>query len=155
MSLKDKEISKFTIDDLNIGDSSSFEEQITKEMVDGFAEVSGDFSTLHINGDFAKELGFNGRVVHGVLMTGLFSRLVGMQFPGENAILQSMNTVFLKPSYIGDNVIVKATVDHISAATKTIVLKGVITNIATQEVLVRTKIQVGFTNEGKGNKVHG
>ena len=152
MAQKENETSKFTIKDFQLGDSSSFEESITKKMVDDFAELSGDFSPLHVSGEFAKELGFNGRVVHGVLMTSFFSRLVGMQFPGENAILQSMNTSFLKPCYIGDNVIVKAIVDQISKATNTVILKANITNSSTKEVLVRAKIQVGFTNELKGTQ---
>jgi len=152
---KDRQMSKYIIDDLKMGSSYTFEERITRGMVDGFAKISGDFSTLHMNNVFAKEIGFKERVVHGVWMTGLFSRLVGMHFPGENAILQSMNTMFLKPSYIGDSVMVKATVFQISEATKTIVLKGTITNIATQEILVRSKMQVGFTNAMKGGKVHG
>ena len=141
----DREIAKFRISDFSIGDRFSFQEVIKKKMVVDFAALSGDYSSLHMDDKFAKGRGFIGRVVHGVLLTSLLSRLVGMHFPGENAVIQSMNIRFLVPTYIGDIVRVSAEVDQISTATKTIVLKGLIENTSTEEILVRSKLQVGFT----------
>lgn len=141
----DIEIAKFRIGDFSIGDRFSFEEVIRKKMVGDFAALSGDYSSIHMDDKFAKGRGFTGRVVHGVLLTSFLSRLVGMHFPGENAVIQSMNSRFVTPAYIGDSLRITAEINQISIATKTIVLKALIENTSTEEILVRTKLQVGFT----------
>ena len=141
-----KNIAKLNIDDIVEGEKFSFEEVITEKMVDKFAELSGDYNSLHMVEEFARKRDFNGRVVHGVLSTSLLSRLVGMHLPGENAFLLSMNTQFVAPAYLGDRVRIDAEVAQISTATKTIVLKSTISNVTTQKILVRSKILVGFTN---------
>jgi len=141
----DREIAKFRISDFSIGDRFSFQEVIRKKMVDDFAALSGDYSSLHMDDKFAKGRSFIGRVVHGVLLTSLLSRLVGMHFPGENAVIQSMNSRFVTPGYIGDRLRVTAEIDQISIATKTIVLNALIENTSTEKILVRSKLQVGFT----------
>ena len=139
------EIAKLGLDDLKEGDLFSFEEVITAEMVDRFAALSGDYSPLHVDEEFARGRGFRNRVVHGVLMTALLSRLVGVHFPGEKALIQSINARFLNPAYIGDRVRVEASIDQVSEAARTIVLKAVIENAETKQVLVKGKIQVGLT----------
>lgn len=141
-----KEIANLSFDEMAEGSTFSFDETITAKMVDAFAELSGDHSSLHINEDFAKSRGFDGRVVHGVLLAGLLSRLVGMRFPGENAILSTMNIQFVSPAYPMDKVSIIAKVEQVSAATKTIVLKSVIRNVATEKIILRCKILVGFTD---------
>lgn len=141
-----KNIAKLNIDDIVEGKKFSFEEVITEKMVDKFAKLSGDYSSLHMAEEFARERGFNGRVIHGVLLTSLLSRLVGMHLPGENAVLLSMNTQFAAPAYLGDRVRIDAEVTQISTAAKTIVLKSTISNVTTQKILIRSKILVGFTN---------
>jgi 3-hydroxybutyryl-CoA dehydratase len=140
-----EKISCLSIGDLKEGNFVSFEDLITETDIDSYAALSGDYSTLHMEEEFAKGRGFRGRVVHGGFLIGLLSRLVGMKFPGENAVLQSMNIQFISPAYIGDLVRVRAEVNQISEATKTIVLKAFIENCATEAKLVRGKIQVGFT----------
>lgn len=140
-----EDIARFLITDLSIGDRFCFQEVLTKKMVGDFAALSGDYSSLHMDDKFAKGRGFNGRVIHGVLLTSLLSRLVGMHFPGENAIIQSLNIRFLAPTYIGDIVKINAEVVQISTATRTIILKILIENTSTEEILVRSKLQVGFT----------
>lgn len=136
------------IEDVKEGDSFSFTEKITEAMVGQFAQLSGDLSPLHMDQAFALKRGFRGRVVHGSFLTSFFSRVVGMHLPGKNAILQSMDVKFLAPVYIGDTLTIKALVDQVSLATRTIVLKATIERDRTNELLVRSKIMVGFTQEG-------
>ncbi len=143
-----KEIATLKIEDMHEGDVFSMEESITAKMLDDFAGLSGDYSSLHMDDNFAKERGFKGRVAHGVLVTSLLSRLVGMHFPGEHAVIQSMNTRFTAPVYVGDHLVIKAEIDQISSATNTIILKSIITNSITNEIVVRCKISVGFTHHG-------
>jgi acyl dehydratase len=134
-----------TIDDFQVGDAFLLEVAIREEMVDEFARLSGDFSTIHMDSNFAKSRGFNGRVVHGVLLTSFLSRIVGMHFPGENALLQTIDSRFSAPAYIGDTLRFEVVVDQVSTAAKVMVLKATAANSDTEQLLMRSKIQVGFT----------
>jgi acyl dehydratase len=139
------EISRLNFENVREGDVASFEEILTEKMIDDFALVSGDFSTLHVHNDFAEARGFRGRVAHGVLLASFLSRMVGMHLPGENALLLAMNVKFSAPAYVGDRINVHATVDQVSESTRVVVLKILIKNMASQEHLVTGKIHVGFT----------
>lgn len=143
----EKQISRATIDEFKAGDSFVLETKILREMVDGFAEVSGDTSTLHMDADFARNRGYSGRVVHGVLLMGFLSKIVGVNFPGENALLQSIESRFCSPTYIDDSVRIEVIVDHVSVATNCLVLKAKMTNRATRQLLMKSKMQVGFTRD--------
>jgi acyl dehydratase len=40
---------------------------VTESLIQAFAGVSGDFYDLHVDDEFARSLGFKGRVAHGIL----------------------------------------------------------------------------------------
>jgi acyl dehydratase len=40
---------------------------VTESLIQAFAGLSGDFFDLHVDDDFARRLGFAGRVAHGIL----------------------------------------------------------------------------------------
>jgi acyl dehydratase len=40
---------------------------VTESLIQAFAGVSGDFFDLHVDDEFARQLGFKGRVAHGIL----------------------------------------------------------------------------------------
>jgi 3-hydroxybutyryl-CoA dehydratase len=144
-------IAKWGIEDLSEGDECAFESVISETSVNEFAEITGDFSTIHMEDDFAQERGYKRRVVHGALMIGYLSRMIGMHLPGENAFLHSLSVRFIHPSYIGDKIRVHAVVEQISTGTGSAVLLASVTNRKTKEVLVRCRIQIGFTTPRNGN----
>ena len=142
-----KKIGKLNLNDLREGDEYYFKEVITQKMVDQFASFSGDYSSLHMDNKFAIKRGFDSRVVHGTILISLLSRLVGMHFPGENAIIQTLNIRFSSPVYINDSVKIKAEVSQISNSTNTIVIKTRVENTTSEEALLIGKLQIGFTNK--------
>lgn len=143
-------ISQLTINELHVGYEISFEEVITEQMLDQFASLTGDRSTLHMDSGFALHRGFKGRVAHGVFLLGFLSRAVGMYIPGENALVQTMNVRFITPAYVGDTVLIKIHVDQISTAMQAIMLSACIENRNTGAMILRAKMQVGFTTEKEG-----
>lgn len=118
---------------------------LTPELVDLFADVSGDRSPLHMDAAFARSRGFPGRVAHGVLLAALASRIVGMGLPGTNALLQSLSLRFAAPAFVGDTVVVSAVVDQVSEAARCVVLRIEATNASSGETLAKGKAQVGLT----------
>ena len=52
-----------------------------------FSELTGDNNRIHLDEEYAKESFFGKRVVHGMLVASLFSRIFGKVFPGEGAYI--------------------------------------------------------------------
>jgi acyl dehydratase len=78
---------------------------VTEAHIVQFAGLSGDFFALHMDDDFARELGFPGRVAHGllglILVDGLKNRAV-RQFEAVASLSWQWN--FRKPLYPGDRI---------------------------------------------------
>jgi acyl dehydratase len=78
---------------------------VTEAHIVQFAGLSGDFFALHMDDEFARELGFPGRVAHGllglILVDGLKNRAV-RQFEAVASLSWQWN--FRKPLYPGDRI---------------------------------------------------
>jgi len=115
-------------DDIQIGEKTSFEKKITHEMLETFAKLSGDFNPLHMDEMYAKKTKFGKRVCHGMLLSSLFSQLVGMFLPGKNSLYFSQSLNFQSPCFIDDEVIVQGEVIEKSISLQMITIKTQITN---------------------------
>ena len=136
--------------DLSVGQSVEFEASATTADVDRFAAVSGDVSPLHVDEGFARSRGFGGRVVHGAYLTALVSRLVGVHLPGENCLLQALTMQFRAPVLAGARLSVTGTVDQLSEAVRTAVLKVAIRDLDSGSLVATAKVTVGFTAPAAG-----
>lgn len=67
----------YKLSDIFIGMKESFSRVVTAEMMDQFLEISGDENPLHNDETYAREKGFPGRVVYGMLTASLISTLGG------------------------------------------------------------------------------
>lgn len=88
----------------NISDSASMSKTIAESDVYLFAGITGDFNPAHVNVEAAKSGLFGERIVHGILVAGLVSAVIGMRLPGEGTIYMEQDAKFLKPVKIGDTV---------------------------------------------------
>ena len=122
------ESKNLSFDEIQIGEKASFEKIITTEMMENFAQLSGDFNPLHMDEEYAKKTSFGKRVCHGMLLSSLFSQLVGMFLPGKNSLYFSQSLNFQSPCYIDDKVIIEGEVIEKSTALQMITLKTQITN---------------------------
>ena len=119
---------RYQLIDLRVGTQEVFEVEITLEMLDQFAELSGDVNPLHMDEVYAKKRGFKGRVAFGLLTSSLYSRLAGVYLPGENCLLQGIDVKFLKPVFAGDQLAVSGKVSYINEAYGQIEIKAQIVN---------------------------
>ncbi|MFH1408533.1 MAG: MaoC/PaaZ C-terminal domain-containing protein [Nanoarchaeota archaeon] len=94
----------------SVGQEASFRHKVTADDVETFAQLSGDRNQLHMDDASAKAKGFEGRLVHGLLASSLFSRLVGMHLPGKDALYLSQDLHFRRPIMIGQELVVKGTI---------------------------------------------
>ncbi len=111
-----------TYESLSIGDSASLKHAISAPDVASFARLSGDHNPLHVDATYAKATPFKKRVVHGLFLGSLVSQLIGMKLPGAYALLMKESLTFAKPVFIGDTVVVKASIVHKSDAARLIEL---------------------------------
>ncbi len=89
-----------------------FTKRFSSDDVIEFARISEDNNPIHIDDHYAVESIFKKRVVHGVLLTSMFSKIFGTIYPGNGGIYLSQTSKFLKPAFIGD--LIKARVTLIS-----------------------------------------
>lgn len=82
--------------------------QISAAMVDQFATLSGDFSSLHTDKAFGRRSGYRDNVVHGMLPLMFLAVLPDCHFEGYEASMQKLTARFLKPIYAGDKLSLEA-----------------------------------------------
>lgn len=87
--------------DLSVGDTVTFVKELTEEDVRLFARSSGDTNPLHLDEEFATGTRFDGRIVHGALLSGLVSAAIA-RLPGV-PILLSQDTEYLAPARPGES----------------------------------------------------
>jgi UDP-4-amino-4,6-dideoxy-N-acetyl-beta-L-altrosamine N-acetyltransferase len=74
---------------------------LSEATVDGYAEATGDRNPLHSDGKFAKAMGFDGRIAHGMLVGGELSRIFASEFPGPGTVYVSQSMEFNAPLLVG------------------------------------------------------
>tara|TARA_Y100000590_G_scaffold401389_1_gene486208 strand:+ start:5945 stop:6376 length:432 start_codon:yes stop_codon:yes gene_type:complete len=122
------ELAEYTFNEIDIGLQKKFSVTITESLVKQFAKLSGDFSPIHMDQNYAKTTTFGKRVVHGMLLASFLSRIDGMYLPGKHALYFSQSIDFRNPCFIDDVVTISSTVIDKSLATKILKLKSEITN---------------------------
>ena len=96
--------------------------------MNAFRELTGDTNLLHQDREYARANGYKDTVVFGMLTTSFISTLCGVWLPGENSLIYDMNASYIKPVYIGDELLVSGTVMEKSDALQMITVKWKITN---------------------------
>mgnify|MGYP000221098455 FL=1 len=56
---------KYYLEDLKVGMKSTTTSVITGEMIDTFADITGDHNPIHVDAEFAATTQFGQRIAHG------------------------------------------------------------------------------------------
>ena len=94
---------------LHVGDTAEFTRTFFKDDVNKFAALTGDYSRLHTDAEFAQKTPYGKPVVHGVLAASLISTVMGTKLPGEGTVFIEEQVRFLKPVFYGDMITAKVT----------------------------------------------
>lgn len=84
-----------------IGSFAELSHTFEQSDVETFANICGDNNPLHINEEFASKSRFGGTIVHGILLSSLFSTLLGRTIPGSIYVSQTLS--FKRPVRVGGN----------------------------------------------------
>jgi len=97
---------------LEIGSRASLQRVFSVDDVRAFAALTGDENPVHLDAAAAKVAGFDGPIVHGMLVASLVSRLLGTVLPGPGTIYLGQDMRFLAPARPGE--LLTATVEIVS-----------------------------------------
>jgi acyl dehydratase len=142
--MKSQNIAQYRLDDISPGLTKNFKIKVTESMTEEFAKLTGDYSPLHMEEEYARTTSFGRRICHGMLVGSFFSRLVGMHLPGKYGLLLSYSIRHLLPCFLDQEIMVEGSVVDKSCATRIITLSAKVTissskivSSGTLKVLVR------------------
>ena len=100
---------------VSVGQRADRSLTLTKQHVETFAKLTGDYNPLHFDEAFVAKTKFGRLVVQGGLTTGLLHALVAMDMPGPGTVFLSQNWKFTAPVYIDDTITASAEVLSVHA----------------------------------------
>jgi acyl dehydratase len=98
-------VKKYKIEDLYTGQKFTFSKVISRDMILEFSSMTGDFHPLHTDYNYSLKSGFENIIAQGFLLISFLSYAIGMELPGENALILSQESKFIQPVYIDNELI--------------------------------------------------
>lgn len=136
----------YSFDDLEEGACVTHEYVITPAVYDALVSVFGDRSPIHVDSDYASAAGFDGCVMHGAIFQGFVSHFVGMWFPGRRSLLLSSSLNYHLPSYLNDELELRATVKQKNLTARVVVLNIEFFSKASKARVVSGRVHVAIRN---------
>lgn len=95
---------------VSAGQKASRSMTVTSDIVQRYAELTGDFNPLHFDEEFAPKTRFGRLISQGGIVVGLVHALVAMDLPGSGTVFTEQKWIFPAPVYIGDTITVEGRV---------------------------------------------
>lgn len=116
-------MSSIDITQFAVGQRGEFTRTVTKEIIEAFAEISGDHNPIHLDDTYASKTSFGKCIAHGIYSASLISTVLGTVMPGPGGIYVSQSLNFLRPVFIDDTITAFAEITDIDFTKNRIHLK--------------------------------
>ena len=100
-------MAQMTYETIQVGDSFTYDRVVTRDDVQTFADITGDDNPIHVDEEYAQSTRFGRPVVHGVLLLGIISKVLGRDFPGPGSVAVALSCRFLRPVPVGSEITVE------------------------------------------------
>jgi len=101
------------MNDLYVGQTVRMSHVFSEQDVLDFARISGDGNPIHIDASYASGTRFGERIIHGLLVAGMISKILGTILPGNGSIYTSQTLKFIRPAYINQVLTAKVEIKEI------------------------------------------
>jgi 3-hydroxybutyryl-CoA dehydratase len=81
---------------------------LTQEVIDRYAEASGDHNPIHIDEEFARTTPFGGTIAHGMLVLAYLSEMMAAVFGHDWLVGGRLKVRFRAPARPGDTLAARA-----------------------------------------------
>jgi acyl dehydratase len=95
---------------------------VTAEDVKAYADAGGDQNPLHQDDAFARSVGFDGIIAHGMFTMGHMAAAVAA-WAGEDAVVERIAAQFRAPVFMGERIVTGGRVRSVDRAGGTITLE--------------------------------
>lgn len=119
-------MNRYKYEEIFVGQTEEFYATVTEENTNEFRKMSGDENPLHKDNEYAKDKGFQQKVVFGMLSSIYYSTLVGVYLPGERCLLHSIDIKFKSPIYVDDKLVIFGEVVEKNDLFKLVLIKATI-----------------------------
>lgn len=119
-------MNRYKYEEIFVGQTEEFYATVTEENTNEFRKMSGDENPLHKYNEYAKDKGFQQKVVFGMLSSIYYSTLVGVYLPGERCLLHSIDIKFKSPIYVDDKLVIFGEVVEKNDLFKLVLIKATI-----------------------------
>jgi acyl dehydratase len=99
------------------GDKHEYVFSFSQEEVEQFAQLTGDKNPIHLDAAYAAQTQFKKPIMHGMISACVFSKVLGMDFPGEGTVYLKQSLQFKRPMYAGETYTATFEVLETNAAT--------------------------------------
>ena len=97
------------------GDTFTHQHTLTQDEFIRFAKLSRDDNPIHVDPEFSARTRFGKTVAHGMFLYGLICGVLAKHFP--NALPVSQDLMFPAPSFVGEELAIRARVLETNANT--------------------------------------
>ena len=131
---------------MEINQTYRYEFSFTQGDVIKYSEVTGDKNPLHLSKEFAAKTIFKKPIIHGMLSSSIFSKVLGTLFPGEGTIYLKQSLIFLKPMFTDTKYTALFKVKKIYKEKHRAEIETNIIDIATQNICITGDAYIMNTN---------
>lgn len=116
---------------------------VSEAVYTGFIDLFQDKNPLHTDEPFAREKGFEARVMHGNILNGFLSYFIGECLPVKNVLIHSQEIQFKNPVYLGNKLTLEAVVSDVFESVQAVEFKFTFKNFESK-IIAKGKIQIGL-----------
>jgi 3-hydroxybutyryl-CoA dehydratase len=100
----------------------------TDDMLSAFSALTNDSAPVHFDRATAVGMGFKDRIVHGFLVSSIYSEMLGCRLPGPGSVIQKVSVDLVAPVYVGDTLSFRVAVTRFTEAVMAVSLSLSATN---------------------------